>query len=402
MTLDDARALDADDPLRGLRDRFALPEGIIYLDGNSLGPLPWITAERLDDLVHRQWGERLIRSWNEAGWTEAPTRIGDKIARLIGAAPGEVVATDSTSVCLFKLVSAAATLRDGAIAAQADGFPTDRYLAQTIAAQLGRPFRAVTDAGAALAPDVAVALLAEVDYRSGARLDMAALQARAAATGTHLVWDLSHSAGAVPIDLQAAGATLAVGCGYKYLNGGPGAPAFLHVGRPLQAMLPPVIAGWWAHDRPFDFSPEFRPASGITRFLSGTPPMLALAALEAGVDLMLEADATQLRDKGTALWTLFTDEVSRRCPSLVLRTPRDPAARGSHALFEHPHALAIVRAGIERGVIGDYRPTGLARFGITPMTLSYQDVWRAAAILGDVVNGEAWRDLRFQAGGVVT
>jgi kynureninase len=402
MTLNEARALDAADPLRDFRGRFALPPGVIYLDGNSLGPLPRATPERMDQLVRHQWGERLIRSWNEAGWTEAPTRIGDKIARLIGAGPGEVVATDSTSVCLFKLLSAAATLREGAIAAQADGFPTDRYLAETIAAQLGRPFRAVTDPADALGPDIAAAVLTEVDYRLGSRLNMAALSARSAETGTHLVWDLSHSAGAVPLDLHGAGATLAVGCGYKYLNGGPGAPAFLYVARSLQLALPPVIAGWWGHHRPFDFAPEFAPAPGITRFLSGTPSLLALTALETGVDLMLEADPLALRSKGIALWDLLTGELGRRCPTLELRTPRDPATRGSHAIFAHPHALAIVRAAIERGVIGDYRPPGLARFGITPLYLSHEDVWRAAGIIADVVNGGEWRAFRFQSGGAVT
>jgi kynureninase len=402
MTLEEARTLDAADPLRGFRDRFALPDGVIYLDGNSLGPLPRRTAERLEQLVHHQWGERLIRSWNEAGWTAAPTRIGDKIARLIGAAPGEVVATDSTSVCLFKLLSAAAATRDGAIAAQADGFPTDRYLAETIAAQLGRPFRAVDDPADALAPDIAAAVLTEVDYRLGSRLDMAALSARAAETGTLLVWDLSHSVGAVPLDLGGAGARLAVGCGYKYLNGGPGAPAFLYVARDLQAGLAPTIAGWWGHDRPFDFAPTFRPADGITRFLSGTPPMLALVALEAGVDLMLEAEPAALRAKGIALWDLFTGEIARRCPALRLRTPTAPHLRGSHAIFQHDGALAIVRAAIERSVIGDYRPTGLARFGITPLYLSFEDVWRAAGILAEVVNGDLWRDPRFGEGGAVT
>ena len=402
MTLDEARALDAADPLAPMRDRFQLPEGVIYLDGNSLGPLTHRAAAGIEQLVRHQWGERLIRSWNEAGWTDAPTRIGARIARLIGAEPDEVVVTDSTSVCLFKLLAAAARRRDGAVAAEAGGFPTDLYLAETIAAQQGRPFRAVSNPEEAIGPDIAAAVLGHVDYRLGGRLDMATLSARATEADTALVWDLSHSVGAVPIDVVADGVALAVGCGYKYLNGGPGAPAFLYVRRDWQARLEPAIAGWWGHAKPFDFAGDYRPAPGITRFLSGTPPMVALAALEAGVEVMLEADPMLLHAKAVGLWQLFVEEMAQRCPAMTLRTPRDAAVRGSHATFEHPHALPIVRAAIAHGVIGDYRPAGLARFGLTPLYLRYEDVWRAAEIIGQIVDSGEWRNPIFQAGGAVT
>ncbi len=401
MTLDDARALDRADPLAPLRERFALPADVIYLDGNSLGPPPRETAERLDRLVRRQWGERLVRSWNEAGWTDAPARVGARIAGLIGADPDEVVVADSTSVCLFKLLAGAVPGREGAVAAEAGGFPTDLYLAQTVAARHGRPFRAAGRAEEAVGADIAAAVLGHVDYRTGARLDMAALSARAAAD-TALVWDLSHSVGAVPIDLHRDGAALAVGCGYKYLNGGPGAPAFLYVRRDWQVRLEPVVAGWWGHARPFDFSAEWRPADGITRFLTGTPPMLALAALEAGVEAIAAADADALHAKAVRLWELFVDELAARCPALRCVTPRDPAARGSHASFAHPHALAIVRAAAARGVIGDHRPPDLLRFGITPLYLRHEDAWRAAATLAEVVDSGEWRDARFAEGGPVT
>lgn len=398
MTLDDARALDAADPLAPLRQRFILPDDLIYLNGNSLGPLTRDAAGNVDRLVCHEWGERLARSWNEAGWRDASTRIGGKIARVIGAAPEEVVVADSTSVCLYKLLAAAAALGPGDIAAEAHAFPTDRYIAESVAAQLGRSFRAVDRPEDAILAGTAVALLADVDYRLGDRFDMAALSARARDTGTQLIWDLSHSVGAVPIDLRRDGATLAAGCGYKYLNGGPGAPAFLYVARELQASLPSVIPGWWSHHRPFDFAPEHLAAEGITRFLSGTPPVIGLAALEGGVDVMLDADPPALRHKAMALWSLFVDELAWRCPSLVLRTPCDPARRGSHATFEHPQAGAIVRAAAAaRGVIGDHRPPVFARFGLTPLTLRYADAWRAAEIIAEVVASEPWRDPRFAA-----
>jgi kynureninase len=402
-TLDHARALDATDPLARFRERFRLPEEVIYLDGNSLGPLPRATAARLGDVIAREWGEGLIRSWNDAGWVSAPRRVGDKIARLIGADPGEVIVADSTSVCLFKLLSAAAGLRQGSILAESDGFPTDAHIAASAASLLGRDSRAAAGAAMedAFTPDVAAAVLCHVDYRTARRHDMAAVTAAAARNGVRIVWDLSHSAGAVPLDLKTDGVELAVGCGYKYLNGGPGAPAFLYVSHDLQPLLAPTIGGWWGHATPFSFETGFRAAPGITRFLSGTPPVLGLLSLESGIDLMLEVDPRALWEKSVRLYDLFASLVSARCPALRIVSPADPAQRGSHIALAHPHAFAIVQALIARGVIGDFRTPDIARFGLTPLTLRYTDVWHAVDALAAVIDSGEWRAERFATGGVV-
>ncbi len=403
-TLEQARARDAADPLRGLRDRVKLPAGVIYLDGNSLGPLPRAAPQRIAEVVAREWGEGLVRSWNDAAWTQAPRRIGGKIARLIGAGEDEVIVADSTSVNLFKLVIAAAEGRGGAIIAERDAFPTDAYVAERAAALLGRPFRAVarTALAAALADDVAVAVVTHVDYRTAERHDLAALTAAARVHGARIVWDLSHSVGAVPLDLARDGVELAVGCGYKYLNGGPGAPAFLHVARALQGRIASPIAGWWGHAAPFDFGADYAPHPGIERFAAGTPPMLALLALETGVDLMLAADAQALWAKSIGLYDLFAARLAARCPGLAIVSPADPARRGSHIALAHPHALGLVRALIARGVIGDFRTPDVARFGLTPLYLRHEDVWRAVEAIAAVVDGQEWRDPRFARGGMVT
>jgi len=403
MTLEEAEALDAADPLAAFRDRFRLPPGLIYLDGNSLGPPPRDTGDALDRLVRHDWAEGLVRSWNVAGWADAPVRVGASIAAIIGAEPDEVIVADSTSVCLFKLLVAAAGLRDGAIVAEQDGFPTDAYVAERAAALLGRPFRPTSSASlpAAFRPDVAAAILAHVDYRTAARLDMGQVTARAHANQTRIIWDLSHSAGVVPLDLRRDGVELAVGCGYKYLNGGPGAPAFLYVARTLQARLDVPIAGWWAHSAPFDFAPEFTPAAGVSRFLSGTPPILGLAALECGVRAQCDADPAAMWAKAVRLWDLFVGEVERRCPTLSLRSPRDPNARGAHVAFAHPQAQRIVRALAAEDVIGDFRGPDIARFGFAPLYLRHADVWRAAHRLADIVEQGRWADPRFAEGGLV-
>ena len=402
--LDAARALDAADPLRGFRDRFALPAGIVYLDGNSLGPLPAATAGRLADVVANQWGERLIRSWNEAGWIDAPAHVGAKIARLIGAADDEVLVADSTSVNLFKLIAAAAEAAPpGPILAEAGNFPTDLHVARRVAALAGRALR-VVDAAAvdAAIGEAAIAVLAHVHYRSGFRHDMAALTARARAAGTLLVWDLSHSVGAVPLDLARDGVELAVGCGYKYLNGGPGAPAFLHVARHLHGSLASPIAGWLGHAAPFDFADAYAPAAGVARFQAGTPPILSLAALEVGVDLMLEADGAALWAKSRALFDLFAARMAALCPALDCVTPADAERRGSHISFRHDDAHAIVQAAIGRGVIGDFRAPDVARFGLTPLYLGFADVWRATERLAAIVAEGTWRDPRFAVRAAVT
>ena len=405
-TLADAEALDAADPLAGFRSRFSLPEGVIYLDGNSLGPLPAVTRRRIAEVIDEEWGTSLIRSWNDHGWIEAPRRIGDKIARLIGAEVGSVIVTDSTSVNLFKLIVAAARLapdrRD--ILTEAGNFPTDLYIARQAADLLGKRLQIVDRAAieAAIGDQTALVVLTHVHYRTGGRYDMRAMTAACRAAGARIIWDLSHSVGAIPLDLARDGVELAIGCGYKYLNGGPGAPAFLHVAPPLQRQLASPIAGWLGHADPFAFGDEYHPAPGIERFLAGTPPMLSLLALECGVDLMLDASFDALWEKSCKLFDLFADLMAEKCRELTCLSPRDPAKRGSHISFAHPHAYEIVQALIERGVIGDFRAPDVARFGLTPLTLSFADVWRAVDTLADIVASEAWREPHFAARAKVT
>ena len=357
MTLDDARALDAADPLAPCRDLFALPAGVIYLDGNSLGPLPRATAPALADAAERQWGGRLIRSWNE-GWIDAPARIGAKIAPLIGAAPDEVIVGDSTSANLYKLLVAALRHYPArrTIVSESGNFPTDLHIAEGAAATIaGASLKAVprNEIYAALGPDTAVLMLTHVHYKTAERWDMAALTAAAHAAGALVLWDLSHSTGAVPIDLAGCGADLAVGCGYKYLNGGPGAPAFLYVAKALQDRLANPLSGWMGHAEPFGFADAYAPAPGMKRWLTGTPAVLGLAALEAGLDLWSGVDRAAVWAKSAALFDILAaagDALGLDCVS-----PRDPARRGSHISFRHPHAYALTQALIARDVIGDFR-----------------------------------------------
>jgi kynureninase len=405
VTLADARARDAADPLARFRARFALPDGIIYLDGNSLGARPKATAARLANVAEQEWGDGLIRSWNDAGWIDAPAHVGDKIARLIGAGPGEVVAADSTSVNTFKLLAAALAARPGrhVILSEPGNFPTDIYMADGI--RLVRPDvelrLAPVDALAdALDDSVAVLLLTHVHYKTAAMHDMAALTARAQAAGALALWDLSHSAGAVAVDLTAANADLAVGCGYKYLNGGPGAPAYIYVAERHQAALHSPLTGWMGHAAPFDFVDDYDPADGIGRFLCGTPPILGLVALEAGVDLMLEADPAALFAKGQALCSNFIEQVGARCPLPLAGPAAGP--RGSHVSLRHPHGYEVMQALIDRGVIGDFRAPDILRFGFTPLYTSFEDVWRAVDMLADVLASECWRDDKYAVRARVT
>lgn len=390
-------AADANDPLARFRDRFRLQPGLIYLDGNSLGALPAATPARLGEIVEEEWGEQLIRSWNSRDWITAPTRVGDKIARLIGAAPGEVIVADSTSVNLFKLLMAALHHDDGRtkILSEPGNFPTDLYIAQG-ASRVSRQVELHT-----VAPDqictavdehTAVVMLTHVHYKSGHRHDMAAITAAAHAKGALVLWDLSHSAGAVEVDLNGCGADLAVGCGYKYLNGGPGAPAFLFVAEALQTRLQSPLSGWMGHATPFAFGDDYEPAAGIRRFACGTPPILALGALEVGVDLLLEAKPGDLRVKSAALAESFLLQVEARCSGLglALASPRDPASRGSHLSFRHTNAYEICRALIDRGVIGDFRAPDIVRFGFTPLYTSFADIWAAAETLIEVMTSRAW------------
>ena len=397
------------DPLAPFQDRFALPPGVIYLDGNSLGPLPRDTPGRLSKVVERAWGEGLIRSWNNAGWIEAPARLGAKIAQLVGAQSQEVIVADSTSVNLFKLLAAAMADRPErrVILTETGGFPTDLYMAQGVAAfSPGTEVRAVAREAIlqALSQDVGLLLLTHIHYKTGEAFDMAATTSAAQAAGALTLWDLSHSTGAVFVDLNAAGADLAVGCGYKYLNGGPGAPAFLYVAERHQGRLRSPLSGWMGHAAPFDFNDDYQPAKGLDRFLCGTPPILGLAALEGGVDLMLESNLAQVFAKSQALCSLFITEVEARCEGLGLKlaTPREPAARGAHVSFRHAEGYAVMQALIARGVIGDFRAPDILRFGFPALYLRYADVLAAAAHLHDVLASGIWRDTAHQVRAAVT
>ena len=408
MTRADLEAMDRDDPLAPFRGEFILPEGVTYLDGNSLGALPRATPGRLAAVVEQEWGRGLIRSWNDAGWIGLPARVGDKIGRLVGAPEGTVVAADSTSINVFKLLSAALRLRPGrrVILSEAGNFPTDLYIAEGLAALLGQGHKlrlvAADEVAGALGPDVAVALLTHVDYRTGAMHDMAAVTAAAHAVGALVLWDLAHSAGAVPVDLAGADADLAVGCGYKFLNGGPGAPAFLYVAGRLQDGVRYPITGWLGHADPFAFDPGYRAAPGIGAAVVGTPSVLAMAALEVGVDIALRAPMAAVRAKSLRQASLLMELVAQHCPGAEPVTPADDNRRGSQVSFRHPEAYAVMQAMIAQGVIGDFRAPDLMRFGITPLTLRYADVWDAAAALGGVLASGEWREARFRVRNRVT
>jgi kynureninase len=399
LTRDDAAALDRADTLAGFRDRFVLPDGLIYLDGNSLGPLPKATRTRVAEVLEREWGHSLIRSWTEHGWIDLQFRVGEKIGRLIGAAPGTTVVADSTSVNLFKLLAAALDQRPGrtVILTEAGNFPTDLYIAQGLVGLLGRGYELcpVTDIAAALDAGVAVLMLTHVNYRTGAMHDMRVLTQAAHAAGVLVLWDLSHSIGAVPLRLDEDGVDLAVGCGYKYLNGGPGAPAFLHVAHHVLDDLRSPLTGWLGHSEPFAFESVYRPASGIARTVVGTPPILSLAALEVGIDIALEAPITEVRKKSLRLAEVFVEAMQPE-GEFALLTPREAERRGSQVAFAHPHGHAIMQALIDRGVIGDFRAPDVLRFGFAPLYVRFCDVWDAANALRDVMQSAAWREQRYQ------
>ena len=423
ITLQACQALDAQDPLRALRHQFTLPKGVIYLDGNSLGVLPKTAAARVATAVTQEWGQGLIRSWNSAGWFSLPQRLGDKIGQLVGAAPGEVVATDSTSINLFKVLSAALSMaaqdapQRKRVVSERSNFPTDLYIAEALCKERGLTLDLVEpeDIASSLAADVAVLMLTHVNYRTGAMHNMAEVTAAAHAAGILCVWDLAHSAGAVPVDLTAARADFAVGCGYKYLNGGPGAPAFVWV-NPLHAdRFWQPLAGWWGHAAPFQFTPDYQPAKGISRYLCGTQPILSMTALECGLDSVLAAQAlggmAALRAKSLALTDMFIALVEQRCSNhgLGLATPRESAQRGSQVcLTREIGAYAIVQALIARGVIGDFRAgdggrhQDILRFGLTPLYIGFEDVWHAVEHLREVLDSAEWQRPEFNQTHAVT
>ncbi|KJV33657.1 kynureninase [Aquitalea magnusonii] len=415
LTREHCLAADASDELASLRQQFSLPEHVIYLDGNSLGVLPRSAEERSLQVLREEWGEGLIRSWNTAGWFELPRRLGNKLAGLIGAGSDEVVITDTTSLNIFKALAAAIRIQQQAapqrkvIASERDNFPTDLYMIQGMMdlLQQGYEMRLIDDSlplAQALDEDVAVLLLSHVNYRTGAMHDMAAVTAQAHRHGALTIWDLAHAAGAVPVDLNACEADFAVGCTYKYLNGGPGSPAFIWVAARHQDRFWQPLSGWWGHSRPFDMAADYQPAQGIRRFLCGTQPILSMALVECGLDATLQTGMTALREKSLALTDLFIQLVEQRCGHhpLTLITPRNHAQRGSHVSYRHPQGYAVMQALIARGVIGDYREPEVLRFGITPLYLRHVDVWDAVETLRDILDGASWDQPQFQQRHAVT
>jgi len=423
QTLSDCQVLDQQDPLRSLRDLFQLPEGVIYLDGNSLGVLPKATPSRVAQAVAQEWGKDLIKSWNTAGWFQMPLKVGNKIARLIGAKDDEVVAADSTSINLFKVLSAALSIAKAdhpakkIILSERTNFPTDLYIAEALCKERGYQLKLVEteELLTALQTDVAVLMLTHVNYRTGAMLNMKDMTAAAHAVGALAIWDLAHSAGAVPVDLNGASADFAVGCGYKYLNGGPGAPAFVWVTPKHTDRFWQPLTGWWGHAAPFEFTPDYQPATGITRYQCGTQPILSLTALDTGLDVFLEAEKlggmTALRHKSLALTSLFMQLVKTQLAGhgFGIATPEQEELRGSQvSLTRTEGAYAIVQALIARGVIGDFRAgdgkqhPDILRFGLTPLYLGYADVWQAVRHLKEVMDSQEWQQARFSQKQAVT
>ena len=387
---------------------FHLPEGIVYLDGNSLGPLPLAARERVAGMMEDEWGEMLITAWNRAGWMEQPGRVGDRIGRLIGAPEGTVVMGDTLSIKVYQALASALELVPDrrVILSDTGNFPSDLYMAEGLIGSLGRGYELRTvepeDVEAAIDETVAVLMLTEVDYRTGRLHDMTALTAKAHSHGVITVWDLAHSAGAVPVDLTAAKADFAVGCTYKYLNGGPGAPAFIYVSPKHADNARPALSGWLGHEAPFAFDLDYRAGSGIERMRVGTPPVIALAALETALDVWDMADMADVRARSIELSELFIAEVERHCPDFVLASPRDSAKRGSQVSFRFPDGYAVIQALIDRGVIGDFRAPDIMRFGFTPLYIDDDDVLRAASIIEEIVTNRAWDEPRFHLKQAVT
>ncbi|MDG5748274.1 kynureninase [Qipengyuania sp. XHP0207] len=401
-----ARVLDAGDPLAHFRERFHVPDGVIYLDGNSLGCLPRATPDRMAEVMRKEWGEALIRSWNSAGWIDLPQRVGGKIAPLIGAQPHEVIVADSVSVNLFKLISAALMMRPGrkVVLSEPGNFPTDIYMIeglekQGLAERRLVPREQLVDA---LDGDVALLLLTHAHYKTGQLFDMARLTQAAHEAGALVLWDLSHSGGALPVDLNSCDADFAVGCGYKYFNGGPGAPAYAFVAERHQDDIHQPLSGWMGHAQPFAFSDHYEPAPGVDRLLCGTPGILALAALEVGVALIAEIGVERLHAKSQALSEFFRQCLAEAGVALDLVSPADPAARGSQLSFRHPEAYAICQALIARGVIGDFREPDILRFGFAPAYLRFEDMAEAARHVSDVIDAGEWQRAEFRERAAVT
>lgn len=408
-SLADAVALDAADPLSAKRELFELPAGIVYLDGNSLGALPKAVKARVAAVVADQWGQSLITSWNRHGWFTLASRVGDRIGRLVGAPAGTVICCDTISVNLFKLIAAATRLRPGrpVILSDSGNFPSDLYMAQGLA-ELTGAHRLVTvapeEVADAIDETVALVLLTEVDYRSGRRHDMKVLTRRAHDCGALILWDLAHSAGALPVDLAGAGADFAVGCTYKFLNGGPGAPAFLYVRQELQNDVRSPLSGWWGHETPFAFDLDYRPAPGIARQQCGTQAILSMAALDTALDVFDDVDMTALRRRSVALCEALAEAVEANCGNhgVELIGPRKFSERGSHVSFRCPNGYAVMQVLIAAGVIGDFRAPDMIRFGIAPLYNGFGDVFRAAEMLATILDRKSWDAPQFLARAAVT
>lgn len=390
------------------RAKFHIPEGILYLDGNSLGPLPIAAKARAAKVIEEEWGGQLIKGWNTAGWMVQPRKVGDRIARLIGAPEGSVVMGDTLSIKVYQALASALEMRPDrrVIVSDSGNFPTDLYMAQGLIASLGRghELKVVEPEAveAAIDESVAVVMITEVDYRTGRLHDMAKLIAKAHAVGALVIWDLAHSAGAIPVDLKGAGADFAVGCTYKYLNGGPGAPAFIYVAAEHADAARPALSGWMGHEAPFAFDQDYRPGTGIERMRVGTPPIIALAVLDAALDAWEGVDMADVRRKSIELSELFIREVEARCPELTLASPRDSTVRGSQVSFRHPQGYAVMQALIARGLIGDFRAPDALRFGFTPLYIGEEEVLGAVSIMEDVLSKRSWDKPEYHRRGLVT
>ncbi|MGD0719657.1 MAG: kynureninase [Roseiarcus sp.] len=402
-------ALDADDPLRALRERFFIPDGLIYLDGNSLGPMPRAAVAAFTRTIEQEWARDLIGSWNSAGWFDLPAKLGDRLGALIGAAPGQTVVCDTTSINLYKAVHAAIGMRPGRdiVVAEAGSFPTDLYIIEGAMAAGGRAIqrrlvRHDVPLEDLLDERVAVVVLSHVDYRSGELLDVAEVTRKIHAVGALAVWDLCHSAGVIPFAFDADEVDFAVGCTYKYLNGGPGSPAYVAVARRLLAQARNPLSGWWGHAAPFAFERDFRPDAGIRRFLCGTQPILSMRGVEAGLDALDGVGVEALRLRSLELTDLFMARVGALLPELEIVTPRERARRGSQVAIAFEEGYPVVQAMIARGVVGDFRAPDIMRFGFAPAYLGRTEVWDAAEILAECVRAEVWRDARFSRRHAVT
>lgn len=390
------------------KDLFELPEGMIYLDGNSLGPMPKGASERVRQVVEDEWSQLLIQAWNKAGWMEQPRRLGDRLAALLGAPEGSVAVGDTLSIKVYQALAAGLKMNPDrrVILSDSGNFPSDLYMAQGLIGTIDKGYELKTPAPEdvldAIGEDVAVVMLTQVDYRTGRMHDMQTITKAAHAAGAVMIWDLAHSAGAVPVGLSACNAEFAVGCTYKYLNAGPGAPAFIYARPDIVESIAPALAGWLGHEAPFAMEPNYRPAMSTERLRVGTPSVVQMALLETALDIWDTVDMAELRAASMRLCDLFIKEVEARCPSLTLASPRDAVLRGSQVSFEFEHGYEVIQALIDNGVIGDFRAPNIMRFGFTPLYLDDADVIRAASILQTILDEERWRDPKYQVRSKVT